>query len=52
MPRGYRVYLDDILQAITKIHEYTAGLSPAVPEGHPIAARSESVPHRGCRAKC
>jgi uncharacterized protein with HEPN domain len=29
MPRDYKVYLDDILQAITKICEYTAGLSPA-----------------------
>jgi hypothetical protein len=52
MPRDYKVYLDDILQATTKIRQCTAGLAPAVPEGHPIAARSESVPHRGCRAKC
>jgi len=28
MPRDYKVYLDDILQAITRIREYTAGLSP------------------------
>ena len=28
MPRDYKVYLDDILQAIAKIREYTAGLSP------------------------
>jgi uncharacterized protein with HEPN domain len=28
MPRDYKVYLDDILQAITRIQEYTAGLSP------------------------
>jgi uncharacterized protein with HEPN domain len=27
MPRDYRVYLDDILQAIAKIREYTTGLS-------------------------
>ncbi len=29
MPRDYEVYLEDILQAITKIRQYTAGLSPA-----------------------
>ena len=29
MPRDYEVYLEDILQAITKIRKYTAGLSPA-----------------------
>jgi len=29
MPRDYKVYLDDILQAIAKIRQYTAGLSPA-----------------------
>jgi len=29
MPRDYKVYLEDILLAITKIHEYTAGLSAA-----------------------
>jgi len=27
MPRDYKVYLDDILLAISKIREYTAGLS-------------------------
>lgn len=27
MPRDYRVYLDDILEATEKIREYTAGLS-------------------------
>jgi len=27
MPRDYKVYLEDILQAITRIREYTAGLS-------------------------
>jgi uncharacterized protein with HEPN domain len=27
MPRDYKVYLDDILQAITKVREYTAGFS-------------------------
>jgi uncharacterized protein with HEPN domain len=27
MPRDYKVYLDDILQAIAKIRQYTAGLS-------------------------
>jgi len=29
MPRDYEVYLEDILQAITKIRQYTTGLSPA-----------------------
>jgi uncharacterized protein with HEPN domain len=29
MPRDYKVYLDDIHQAITKIREFTAGLSLA-----------------------
>ncbi len=29
MPRDYEVYLEDILQAITKIRQYTAGLSAA-----------------------
>jgi uncharacterized protein with HEPN domain len=29
MPRDYKVYLDDILQAIEKVREYTAGFSPA-----------------------
>jgi hypothetical protein len=29
MPRDYKVYLEDILQAITKIRGYTAGLSLA-----------------------
>jgi uncharacterized protein with HEPN domain len=29
MPRDYKVYLEDILQAITKIIDYTTGLSPA-----------------------
>ena len=33
MPRDYKVYLEDILQAITKIREYTAGLSPAAFQG-------------------
>jgi hypothetical protein len=28
MPWDYKVYLDDILQAITRIREYAAGLSP------------------------
>ena len=28
MPRDYKVYLDDILQAVTRIREYTAGVSP------------------------
>jgi uncharacterized protein with HEPN domain len=27
MPRDYKVYLDDILQAIAKVREYTAGFS-------------------------
>lgn len=27
MPRDYRVYLEDILEAIQKIHKYTRGLS-------------------------
>ena len=27
MPRDFRVYLDDILEAAQKIHLYTAGLS-------------------------
>jgi len=27
MPRDYRVYLEDILEAIGKIRRYTAGLS-------------------------
>ena len=27
MPRDYRVFLEDILEAITKIRRYTAGLS-------------------------
>jgi uncharacterized protein with HEPN domain len=27
MPRDYKVYLDDILLAISRIREYTAGLS-------------------------
>lgn len=26
MPRDYRVYLDDILEAVARIREYTAGL--------------------------
>ena len=29
MPRDYKVFLDDVLQAIIKIREYTAGFSPA-----------------------
>ena len=29
MPRDYKVYLDDILQAIAKVREYTAGFSLA-----------------------
>jgi len=29
MPRDYKVYLEDILQAITKVREYTSGMSPA-----------------------
>jgi len=29
MPRDYKVYLEDILQAISRIREYTAGLSGA-----------------------
>jgi uncharacterized protein with HEPN domain len=29
MPRDYKVYLEDILQAISRIREYTAGLSAA-----------------------
>jgi uncharacterized protein with HEPN domain len=33
MPRDYKVYLEDILQAITKIREYTAGLSLAAFDG-------------------
>ena len=27
MPRDYRVYLDDILEATAKISDYTAGLT-------------------------
>lgn len=27
MPRDYKVFLEDILEAINKIHRYTAGLS-------------------------
>ncbi|MGA3323927.1 MAG: DUF86 domain-containing protein [Terriglobia bacterium] len=27
MPRDYKVYLEDILQAITKVREYTSGMS-------------------------
>ena len=27
MPRDYRVYLDDILEAVRKIHTYTAGMT-------------------------
>ncbi len=27
MPRDYRVFLDDILEAVTKVPEYTAGFS-------------------------
>jgi uncharacterized protein with HEPN domain len=33
MPRDYKVYLEDILQAIAKIREYVAGFSPAEPAG-------------------
>jgi uncharacterized protein with HEPN domain len=29
MPRDYKVYLDDILQAIAKVREYTTGFSLA-----------------------
>ncbi|HEY9073655.1 MAG TPA: DUF86 domain-containing protein [Desulfobaccales bacterium] len=29
MPKDYRVYLDDIVEAIDKIHDYTKGLSLA-----------------------
>jgi uncharacterized protein with HEPN domain len=29
MPRDYKVYLEDILQAITKIRKYTSGMSAA-----------------------
>lgn len=29
MPRDYKVYLDDILQATAKVREYTAGFSQA-----------------------
>ena len=29
MPRDYKVYLDDILQAIAKVREYNAGFSSA-----------------------
>jgi uncharacterized protein with HEPN domain len=29
MPRDYKVHLDDILQAIAKVREYTAGISSA-----------------------
>ncbi len=27
MPRDYKVYLDDILDAITKIRDYTSGMN-------------------------
>ncbi len=27
MPKDYRVYLDDIIEAIEKIHEYIEGMS-------------------------
>jgi len=33
MPRDYKVYLEDILQAVTKVREYTSGMSPAAFEG-------------------
>jgi uncharacterized protein with HEPN domain len=56
MPRDYKVYLDDILQAIAEVRECTRGLCQAKfeprLEGHPIVARSESLPHHDCRAKC
>ncbi len=29
MPRDYEVYLDDILQALVRVSEYTSGMSPA-----------------------
>ena len=29
MPRDYKVYLDDILLAVSRIREYTAGLAPS-----------------------